>query len=159
MSPLQVVQVPKGRLVLQSLRSHDQFNTTVYGLDDRYRGIHQGRRVVFVNAEDLRELGRRDGEVIDLVSEWEDGVERCAKEFRLVEYDTPKGCAAAYYPETNPLVPLDSVAEASNTPTSKWVVVRLEDHDPDRATPTRTDGAHAPEGQEQRPSPLPHHQS
>ncbi len=131
-SPLQVVQVPEGRLVLQSLRSHDQFNTTVYGLDDRYRGIHQGRRVVFVNAEDLRELGRHDGEVIDLVSEWEDGVERCAKEFRLVEYDTPKGCAAAYYPETNPLVPLDSIAEASNTPTSKWVVVRLEDHDPDR---------------------------
>ena len=118
--------MPQGRLVLQTLRSHDQFNTTIYGLDDRYRGIHHGRRVVFVNADDLAELGFADGEIVDLVSEWEDGVERRAERFRLVAYDTPKGCAAAYYPETNPLVPLDSAAQESNTPTSKWVVVRLE---------------------------------
>ncbi|MEU4421464.1 FdhF/YdeP family oxidoreductase [Actinoplanes sp. NPDC024001] len=125
-SPLQVLTVPPGRLVLQTLRSHDQFNTTVYGLDDRYRGIRSGRRVVFISAADLAELGFADGDTVDLISEWEDGISRRADRFRLVEYDTPKGCVAAYYPETNPLVPLDSQAEESGTPTSKWVVVRLE---------------------------------
>ncbi|MBG0567136.1 FdhF/YdeP family oxidoreductase [Actinoplanes aureus] len=125
-SPLEVLTVPPGRLVLQTLRSHDQFNTTIYGLDDRYRGIRSGRRVVFISAADLAELGYADGDVVDLISEWEDGVTRRADRFRLVEYDTPKGCVAAYYPETNPLVPLDSQAEESGTPTSKWVVVRLE---------------------------------
>jgi molybdopterin-dependent oxidoreductase alpha subunit len=125
-SPLAAVRVPEGRLVLQTMRSHDQFNTTIYGLDDRYRGIHHGRRVVFISAADLAELGHADGDVVNLVSEWSDGVERRADGFRLVEYSTPKGCVAAYYPETNPLIPLDSVALESNTPTSKWVVVRLE---------------------------------
>ena len=125
-SPLAVTAVPEGRLVLQTMRSHDQFNTTIYGLDDRYRGIHHGRRVVFVGAADLAELGLADGDLVDLVSEWTDGVERRAAGFRIVEYSTPKGCAAAYYPETNPLIPLGSTAEFSNTPTSKWVVVRLE---------------------------------
>ena len=126
-SPLEVATVPEGRLVLQTIRSHDQFNTTVYGLDDRYRGIHSGRRVVFVSPADLAELGYADGDHVDLVSEWEDGVERRAEDFRLVSYDTPKGCVAAYYPETNPLVPLDSQALESGTPTSKWVVVRFVD--------------------------------
>ncbi|MCW0212274.1 MAG: FdhF/YdeP family oxidoreductase [Pseudonocardia sp.] len=125
-SPVEVTSVPEGRLVLQSLRSHDQFNTTIYGLDDRYRGIASGRRVVFVSAADLHELGFRDGDTVDLVSEWEDGVTRRADAFRLVEYSTPKGCVAAYYPETNPLVPLESQAIGSGTPTSKWVVVRFE---------------------------------
>ncbi|MET7419126.1 FdhF/YdeP family oxidoreductase [Dactylosporangium sp. NPDC005555] len=124
-SPLVVMQVPPGRLVLQTIRSHDQFNTTIYGLDDRYRGIRSGRRVVFICAEDLAALGFADGDMVDLVSEWE-GSERRAPRFRLVEYDTPKGCVAAYFPETNPLVPLDSQAAVSGTPTSKWVVVRLE---------------------------------
>ena len=81
---------------------------------------------MFVHADDLRELGLADGDVVDLVSEWEDGVERRAAGFRVVPYPTPRGCAAAYYPETNPLVPLDSTADGSNTPTSKSVVVRLE---------------------------------
>ncbi|MEK6443107.1 FdhF/YdeP family oxidoreductase [Pseudonocardia sp. T1-2H] len=125
-SPVEVTSVPEGRLVLQTLRSHDQFNTTIYGLDDRYRGIHSGRRVVFVSAADLNELGFRDGDTVNLVSEWEDGVTRRADAFRLVEYSTPKGCIAAYYPETNPLIPLESQAIASGTPTSKWVVVRFE---------------------------------
>ncbi|GAA1564379.1 FdhF/YdeP family oxidoreductase [Dactylosporangium maewongense] len=124
-SPLVVLEVPPGRLVLQTIRSHDQFNTTIYGLDDRYRGIRSGRRVVFINALDLAELGFADGDMVDLVSEFSDGVERRAARFRLVSYDTPKGCVAAYYPETNPLVPLDSQAAVSGTPTSKWVVVRL----------------------------------
>ncbi|MFC4064485.1 FdhF/YdeP family oxidoreductase [Actinoplanes subglobosus] len=125
-SPVEVMTVPEGRLILQTLRSHDQFNTTIYGLDDRYRGITSGRRVVFISAADLAELGFADGDMVDLVSEWSDGVERRAERFRLVGYDTPKGCVAAYYPETNPLVPLDSQAEGSGTPTSKWVQVRLE---------------------------------
>ncbi|EFQ82484.1 oxidoreductase alpha (molybdopterin) subunit [Aeromicrobium marinum DSM 15272] len=118
--------VPPGRLLLQTLRSHDQFNTTIYGRDDRYRGITGGRRVVFVHADDLAAQGLVDGDHVDLVSEFADGVERRAERFRAVAYDTPRGCAAAYYPETNVLVPLDAVAKDSNTPASKSVVIRLE---------------------------------
>jgi molybdopterin-dependent oxidoreductase alpha subunit len=123
---LEVLRVPEGRLILQTLRSHDQYNTTIYGLDDRYRGIHAGRRVVLVHPDDIGRLGLTDGEMVDLVSEWRDGVERRAAGFRLVAYQTARGCCAAYFPETNVLVPLDSTAEGSNTPTSKSVIVRLE---------------------------------
>ncbi|PYI68975.1 hypothetical protein CVV68_04025 [Arthrobacter livingstonensis] len=123
---LQYPRVPEGRLLLQTLRSHDQYNTTIYGKDDRYRGIKGGRRVVFVNQADLDSLGLADGAMVDLVSEWKDGVDRRAPEFRVVAYSTPVGCAAAYYPETNVLVPLDSKADVSGTPTSKSVVIRLE---------------------------------
>jgi molybdopterin-dependent oxidoreductase alpha subunit len=123
---LEVVPVRPGRLLLQTVRSHDQYNTTIYGLDDRYRGIEAGRRVVFVHVDDLTELGFVDGEVVDLVSEWRDGTERLASGFRCVAYPTARGCAAAYFPETNLLVPLDSTAEISNTPTSKSIVIRLE---------------------------------
>jgi len=119
-------KVAKGRLLLQTLRSHDQFNTTVYGNDDRYRGIKGGRRVVMVNPDDLAELGFADADVVDLVSEFSDGKERRAPGFRIVSFDTARGCAAAYFPETNVLVPLDSTADGSNTPTSKSVVIRLE---------------------------------
>ncbi|MFD9790525.1 FdhF/YdeP family oxidoreductase [Streptomyces sp. NPDC059070] len=125
-APVEYPKVPEGRLLLQTLRSHDQYNTTIYGLDDRYRGIRGGRRVVLVNAADARELGFADGAYADLVSEWKDGVERRAPGFRVVHYPTPRGCAAAYYPETNVLVPLDSTADTSNTPASKSVIVRLE---------------------------------
>ncbi|MFE1099137.1 FdhF/YdeP family oxidoreductase [Nocardiopsis alba] len=119
-------RVPEGRLLLQTLRSHDQYNTTIYGLDDRYRGIKDGRRVVLVNPEDAAELGLVDGAYTNLVGEWSDGRERRAPRFRVVHYPTARGSAAAYYPETNVLVPLDSTAEVSNTPTSKSVVVRFE---------------------------------
>jgi molybdopterin-dependent oxidoreductase alpha subunit len=119
-------RVPSGRLLLQTLRSHDQFNTTIYGLDDHYRGVHQGRRVVFVNPADLEALGVADGALVDLVSEWEDGSERRATAFRVIGYPTARGCAAAYFPEANVLVPLDSTATTSNTPTSKSIVVRLD---------------------------------
>ncbi|MBP2474187.1 molybdopterin-dependent oxidoreductase alpha subunit [Crossiella equi] len=123
-------EVPPGRLLLQSLRSHDQYNTTIYGLDDRYRGIKNGRRVVFVNPQDLADLDLQDGMFVDLVSEWPEDPqlikERRAENFRVVSYPTARGCAAAYYPETNPLVPLDATARISNTPTSKSIVVRLE---------------------------------
>ncbi len=124
-SPLEVLEVPEGRLLLQTLRSHDQFNTTIYGLDDRYRGVKGGRRVVFVHPDDLRHLDLEEGARVDIVSEADDGSERTAYDFGVVGYDQPVGCAAAYYPETNPLIPLDATAEHSNTPTSKSVVVRL----------------------------------
>ncbi|WP_306312894.1 FdhF/YdeP family oxidoreductase [Streptomyces hydrogenans] len=126
-APVEYPRVPKGRLLLQTLRSHDQYNTTIYGLDDRYRGIRGGRRVVMVHPEDAAELGLADGSYADLVSEWTDGSERRAPGFRVVHYPTARGCAAAYYPETNVLVPLESTADISNTPASKSVVVRLEE--------------------------------
>lgn len=127
---LEWVPIPPGRLVLQTLRSHDQYNTTIYGLDDRYRGVKGGRRVVFVNPADIERFGLADGDRVDLVSEFTDAdghvQERTAKDFMVVAYSTPVGNAAAYYPETNPLVPLDHTAARSNTPVSKAVVIRLE---------------------------------
>jgi anaerobic selenocysteine-containing dehydrogenase len=140
---LDVLEVPVGALVLQTLRSHDQYNTTIYALNDRYRGIHAGRRVVMVNPLDLAELGLADGDVVDLVGIAADGVERCAPRFRVVAYPTSRGGAAAYYPETNALVPLDSVADVSGTPTSKSVVVRL--------VPSVTDAAAQPVAAELHP--------
>ncbi|MCF3964275.1 FdhF/YdeP family oxidoreductase [Streptomyces fuscigenes] len=126
-APVEHPELPAGRLLLQTLRSHDQYNTTIYGLDDRYRGIENGRRIVLVNPEDAAELGLVDGAYTDIVSEWKDGVERRAPHFRVVHYPTARGCAAAYYPETNVLVPLGSTADTSNTPASKSVVVRFEE--------------------------------
>ncbi|GGJ87430.1 formate dehydrogenase [Pilimelia anulata] len=132
-SPLTVIEVPPGRLLLQTVRSHDQYNTTIYGLDDRYRGVRGGRRVVFVHPDDLAALGVADGALVDLVSEWRDGVDRRAPGFRAVAYPTARGCAATYFPEANVLVPLDSFAAGSRTPTSKQIIVRLE---PAAAPPT-----------------------
>ncbi|MFF7810464.1 FdhF/YdeP family oxidoreductase [Streptomyces sp. NPDC007945] len=126
-APVEYPKVPEGRLLLQTLRSHDQYNTTIYGLDDRYRGIRGGRRVVLVHPDDAAALGLADGAYADLVSEWTDGSERRAPGFRVVHYPTARGCAAAYYPETNVLVPLESTADISNTPASKSVIVRLEE--------------------------------
>ena len=126
-STIEALQVPPGHLILQTVRSHDQFNTTIYGFSDRYRGIEGGRQVVFVNPRDISELGFHDGEIVDLVTHWEgDDHVRRASGFRIVAYQTPHGSAAAYYPETNSLVPLDSTAVESNTPTSKSVIIRLE---------------------------------
>ena len=126
-SPIEVLHVPEGRLLLQTLRSHDQFNTTIYGLDDRYRGVKGGRRVVFVHPDDIAALGLADGRH-GRPGQRVGATARSgpAPSFRVVAYDQPRGCAAAYYPETNPLVPLDSTAEGSNCPTSKSVIVRLE---------------------------------
>ncbi|TYL51713.1 FdhF/YdeP family oxidoreductase [Nocardioides sp. BGMRC 2183] len=120
------LEAPPGHLILQSLRSHDQWNTVPYAMDDRYRGIHGARRIVMVNPDDLADFGIDDGALVDLVSIWTDGSERRADGFRVVGYPAARGSAASYYPETNVLVPLDSVAEISNTPTSKGVIVRLE---------------------------------
>ena len=123
---LEHVERPAGTLILQSMRSHDQFNTTIYGHNDRYRGIKKGRDVVFVNPGDLAELGLRDGQYVDVHGVYKDNAERVLRNFRVVSYPTAVGCAAAYYPEANVLVPLDSVAEGSQTPVSKAVIVRLE---------------------------------
>ncbi len=134
-SPLEVLQVPPGHLVLQTMRSHDQFNTTIYGLSDRYRGIEGGRRVVFMHREDIVGLGFDADDVVDLVTKWDDDeIERTAPSFRIVEYDTPRGSAAAYYPEANPLVPLDHTALGSNQPAYKSVVIRVVRTGTGRAT-------------------------
>jgi len=113
-----------GQFLMLTMRSHDQFNTTIYGLDDRYRGIRGGRRVVLLNAIDIREAGLEEGQRVDLVSHFADG-ERLAQNFTVVAYDIPQRCAATYFPETNVLVPIGSVADKSNTPASKSVVISL----------------------------------
>ncbi|MGH1525624.1 FdhF/YdeP family oxidoreductase [Leifsonia sp. L25] len=123
---LEPLERPEGRLILQTLRSHDQFNTTIYSLNDRYRGIKNGRDVIFVNPDDLVELGLTDGQRVDIHSEWPDEVDRVLPNYRVVSYPTARGCAAAYYPEANVLVPLQSAATGSNTPVSKAVIVRLD---------------------------------
>ncbi len=129
-SPLVEQRVAPGELVMMTIRTHDQFNTTVYGLEDRYRGIHGERRVVLMNADDVRERNLVAGDVVDLVNRF-NGVERRANRFRVVPYDIPRGCCATYFPETNVLVPIDSVAETSGTPTSKWVAVTVAKSSPD----------------------------
>jgi len=156
-SPIQALQVPEGHLLLQTLRSHDQFNTTIYAHSDRYRGIKDGRRVVFIHSDDITALGFSDGDFVDLVTRWDDDdVDRVADGFRLVAYDTPRGSAAAYYPETNPLVPLDSTAIGSNTPTSKSVIVRLVPAGtarPPAGANSSQDAVGSDEGHKARPEP------
>ncbi len=149
-SPTDVLHVPEGRLLLQTLRSHDQFNTTIYGLDDRYRGISGGRRVVFVHPDDIVALGLQDGSMVDLVSEWSDGSERTAPNFRVVPYEQPRGCAAAYYPETNPLIPLGSTAIGSNCPTSKSVIIRLQAPGGEQGVSSPSDAGTVTAGDEKR---------
>ena len=123
--PIPKHDLEPGELLLMTIRSHDQFNTTIYGENDRYRGISNGRRVVFINAEDIAERGLQGGDTVDLISRF--GREmRTAERFKLIPYDIPRGCAAAYYPETNVLVPLHSVAERSNQPAFKSIPIRIE---------------------------------
>lgn len=123
-SILEYVTLDPGRMFLTTIRSHDQFNTTIYGLDDRYRGIDGGRRVVFMNAADIESRGFAAGQSVDITSHFYDG-ERHVEGFTIVEYDIPVDCAAAYFPEANPLIPLKSFAKRSFTPTSKCVVISL----------------------------------
>lgn len=110
---------------LQTLRSHDQYNTTIYGLDDRYRGVYGQREVVFIHPQDLAELGLKEGDLVDIETLWNDGVTRRVSHFKAISYDIPRGNLAAYYPETNPLVPLSSFGDGTHTPTSKSVPVKL----------------------------------
>ena len=113
---------------LTTVRSHDQYNTTIYGNDDRYRGVFGQRKVVFVNAEDIQALGMKKGDWVDLHTVWDDFEERRVDGFKLVSYNIPRGCVAAYYPETNALVPLSAVATNAGTPTSKCIPVLILAH-------------------------------
>ena len=122
---LDVKKLDQKKLLLMTIRSHDQYNTTIYGLDDRYRGIKKQRKVVFVNLDDLRQLGIESGQPVDLTSHFE-GEQRHAYGFRAIPYDIPRGCAAAYFPETNVLVPISSYADLSRTPTSKGILVSIK---------------------------------
>jgi anaerobic selenocysteine-containing dehydrogenase len=112
------------QLVLMTVRSHDQFNTTIYEYNDRYRGIHGERRVLFMNKQDMADRNIKAKDLIDITSHYE-GEQRTVEKFVAVPYDIPKGNVCAYFPEANPLVPISSVAKVSNTPTSKYVVVTV----------------------------------
>ena len=123
-APISNHQLGTDQYLLMTIRSHDQFNTTIYGLHDRYRGVHGGRRVLFMNPADIEARGWKSGDRVDITSHF--GVERrVARRFQLVAYDIPRRCVAAYYPEANVLVPLGSVADESNTPTYKSIHVTL----------------------------------
>lgn len=115
----------KDELLMMTIRSHDQFNTTIYGLDDRYRGIYHERRVILMNQGDMQQRGLQSGDIVDLFNN-HGGVERVARQFIVVPYAIPAGCTATYFPEANVLVPINSVAEKSNTPTSKHVVLQVK---------------------------------
>jgi len=130
--PFSITELPKHEIAadeyrLTTIRSHDQFNTTIYGLDDRYRGIHNERRVIFMNKADILKEGFKAGDKVDLFNH-HGGKVRVAKLFVIVPYNIPEGNTAAYYPETNVLVPIDSVAKKSNTPTSKLIFVKIKKH-------------------------------
>jgi molybdopterin-dependent oxidoreductase alpha subunit len=111
--------------VLQTFRSHDQYNTTIYGLDDRYRGVYGERNVVFMNPQDVADLGFSGDEQVDIIGHFDDDVSRIAPKFRVIPYDIPRGCVAGYYPELNVLVPHQSFGDKSYTPASKSVPVRF----------------------------------
>ncbi len=133
--PIPSHDLADGQLLLTTIRGHDQFNTTIYSEKDRYRGISGGRRVVFLNVADMNRLGIRKDQWVDLISHFESETRR-AERFKAVEYEIPVGCAAAYFPETNVLVPIRSVAEGSNQPASKSIVISVE---PTRTQTTRSE--------------------
>ncbi len=122
--PIAKTTLPEGRFTLMTIRSHDQFNTTIYGLDDRYRGIKHGRRVIFLNKKDMEQYNIGDYHPVDITSYYKEAT-RHAKHFVAIPYDIPRHCAAIYYPEGNVLVPIESVAERSNTPAYKSVEISL----------------------------------
>ena len=122
--PITCAFAPPGQFIMMTIRSHDQYNTTVYGLDDRYRGIKDARRVILMNAEDMQDAGISQGSMVDITSHF-DGTTRDSELWRVVQYDIPRGNVATYFPEANSLIPLGSVAEKSNTPTSKSICVSV----------------------------------
>ena len=141
---LEKYSLEPGHLILMTVRSHDQFNTTIYDYNDRYRGIHNERRVLFMNKQDIAERGLKAKDLIDITSHFE-GEQRTVEKFIVVPYEIPKGNVSAYFPEANPLVPISSVAKVSNTPTSKYVVVTV--------APAKVAGA--PQAQKQRQQAVP----
>ncbi len=124
-APIPQPVIPPGEFVMMTIRTHDQFNTTVYGLDDRYRGVFGGRRVVFMHEADIAAASLQQGQLVDLFNR-HGGVERVARAFMVAPYRIPRGCVATYFPEANVLVPIGSVAAKSNTPTSKFVIVSIQ---------------------------------
>ncbi len=124
---LYVPAIKEDELIMMTIRSHDQFNTTIYGYDDRYRGVYNERRVVFMNEKDITKLHLKNGDVVDLYNN-ADGTERVAHKFLIVQYDIPEQCVATYFPEANVLVPIKSVADISNQPASKSVIVKVKKH-------------------------------
>ena len=125
LNQLSGVELKDGELLLMTIRSHDQFNTTIYGLHDRYRGIHNERRVIFLNRNDMENRGIKEREVLNLISAY-DGVQRKAEQFIAIPYHIPEGNCGAYFPETNLLVPIDEFADGSRTPISKSIKIRIE---------------------------------
>lgn len=126
-SPITVHPLKENEYLMMTIRSHDQFNTTIYGLNDRYRGIHQERRVIFMNEKDVARERLKAGDVVDLHNHF-GGVHRQARKFVVVPYAIPEKCTATYFPETNVLVPINSTADKSNTPTSKTVIITITPH-------------------------------
>ena len=122
--PMTDLELGPDQYLMMTIRSHDQYNTTVYGLDDRYRGVHNGRRVILLNEEDCRAAGFHRGDLVDITSHFENE-SRVATRFAVYPYPIPGRCAATYFPEANVLVPLRHVAEKSNTPASKSTVISL----------------------------------
>lgn len=122
--PFESIELEPGQLLLMTIRSHDQFNTTIYGMDDRYRGIRNERRVIFMHREDMAKHRIVAEQPVDITSHFR-GEKRVARMFLAIPYDIPRNCAAAYFPETNALVPLDSTARGSNTPTSKSIIITV----------------------------------
>jgi molybdopterin-dependent oxidoreductase alpha subunit len=139
---LEKYSLEPGQLILMTVRSHDQFNTTIYDYNDRYRGIHGERRVIFMNKEDIAERGLKAKQPVDITSHYE-GQERTVEKFLVIPYDIPKGNVSAYFPEANPLVPISSVAKVSNTPTSKYVVVTVVPTKADKTAPAQKQRAQA----------------
>ncbi|MES2560510.1 MAG: FdhF/YdeP family oxidoreductase [Bacteroidota bacterium] len=126
-APIAQNHLADDELMMMTIRTHDQFNTTIYGLDDRYRGIYNERRVILMNEKDITKQGLQPGDVVDLYN-YHNSIERVAHNFIVVKYNIPEQCTATYFPETNVLVPIGSVAEKSNTPTSKLVVLKVKKH-------------------------------
>ena len=121
---IEPLHLESDELLMMTIRSHDQYNTTIYGMDDRYRGVYGERRVIFMNARDIEARGLAAGDRVDITSNFR-GQTRLAPLFIVVQYDIPQGCAATYFPETNVLVAVDDVADKSNTPASKSVKIRV----------------------------------
>ena len=127
LTDLYLPKIKEDELIMMTIRSHDQFNTTIYGYDDRYRGVYNERRVVFMNEKDITKFHLKNGDVVDLVNN-DDEIERVAHKFLVVQYDIPEQCVATYFPEANVLVPIKSVADISNQPASKSVIVKVKKH-------------------------------
>ena len=123
-SKLAAPELQPGQYLMTTVRSHDQFNTTIYGLDDRYRGVYNGRRVIFMNPEDIRTSGLQQGQLVDLTSYYKDET-RVARHFMVAPMEIAQGCTATYFPEANVLVSINNSADRSNTPVSKSVIIRV----------------------------------